>query len=169
MIRVSVISVLALLSAVVPSVVQAQTFVVPSCVDPVVMSGSSYGPAGPCVKTVPVPPTDVPAWLRPAPVIPPVPQPVPPLPTFVAPVYTLPMPVAPIALARGIDPWIPLAGRPATMPSPLNDPLTQLLLLQYFATASSRPVPPVAPVPAPVTPVPPTGDGWMSGFIKGVK
>src|SRR4030095_16400622 len=100
MFRVWLIPVLALISVVIPSVAQAQIYVVPSCTDPAVMSRSSYDRPVPCVPLVPVPPTGVPAWLRPVPI--------PPPPASVVPIDPTPVYVPP---SRGLAPWIPLALR----------------------------------------------------------
>jgi hypothetical protein len=91
------------------------------------------------------------------------PPPVPPLSTYRAPVA-----VAPVAPRRGLDPWIPLAVQPAPIASPL-DLMGQMLLLQQLAAA--RPRPQATPAPPAVAPAPsqPAGEGWMSGFITGVK
>jgi hypothetical protein len=174
--RVSVVFLGAMLGVVIPSVVHAQPYVLPSCLDPVVISRSSYAPTMPCVPPVlprvppvlPLAPTDVPAWLRPTPA--PIPPPLTWVPAYVPPVAVPPVMVAPVPVSPGIDPWIPLAVRPAVVPSPL-DLMTQMLVLQQLAAA--RPHPPAAPAAVGVAPVPvppdAPGDGWMSGFIKGVK
>lgn len=169
---VRMVFVLALLGVMIPSGVHAQTYVVPSCVDPVVTSRSSYAPAVPCIPPVVVPPPvivpppmDVPVWLRPTPVVP-------PAPLSAVPTYTPPVWVAPVPSGGGIDPWIPLAIRPATVRSPL-DVMTEMLVLQELtatqprsqaAPAPARRTPPVQPAVAP-----PANESWMSAFIKGVK
>ena len=157
--RVSLMSVVVgVLSVLIPSVAQAQIYVIPSCTDAAVVSRSSYDRPVPCVRPVPVPPTEMPAWLRPTPPVAP-PAPVRPA----VPAYPAPAPAA-----RGLDPWIPLAVAPAPAQRPL-DLMTQWLLLEQLAAA--RPRRQAAPAPVARTPAPPTasGDGWMSGFIKGVK
>jgi hypothetical protein len=172
-------SLIVLVGLVVPSVVQAQTYVIPGCTDPAVMSRSSYGSAVPCVPLVPVPPTDVPAWLRPVPMPAPTapmiaapvyPAPVYPAPVYPSPVYPAPIYVPPVSapVHHGIDPWIPLAVRPAPIASPL-DLMTQMILLEQLAAARPQPSAPAPAVRAPAPVPPPQGDGWMSGFIKGVK
>jgi hypothetical protein len=173
--RVSLISLVVLVGVIVPSVAQAQMYVVPSCTDPAVMSRSSYGSAVPCVPLVPVPPTDVPTWLRPvpmpAPTAPTIVAPVYPGPIYPAPVYPAPVyvPPVPAPVRHGIDPWIPLAVRPAPIASPL-DLMTQMILLEELATARPRQIAPKPSVRAPA-PLPPStpAEGWMSAFIKGVK
>jgi hypothetical protein len=150
MLRIWLIPVVALISVVIPSVVQAQTYAVPLCNG--VNDRNSYGAPLPCI------PTDVPAWLRPAP---PVPPPAPMRPAV--PAYRAPAPAG-----RGLDPWIPLAVAPTPAPRPLD--LTQLILLQQLA--AERRQHQAAPTPAVRTPAPPpaaSGENWMSGFIKGVK
>src|SRR5262245_52646201 len=154
--RVWVVLVLVLVSVGVPSVGQAQGFE-PICIDP---SGGPWYPGGRCVQPFVRPPTSVPAWLQPAP-----PRPAPVVPVVPPPIYVPPAPAG-----RGLDPWIPLAGRPAPAPSSA-DLLTQMLLLERLAAArAQRQAAPAPPVyrPAPPPPAAP-GDGWMSGFIKGVK
>lgn len=145
MLRVCVLPVVALLGVVIPSVAHAQYAVVSPC---------GYDCAR--ISVIPAPPTGVPVWLEPTPVAP---SPLPPLPVYVAP---------PPTRGGGIDPWIPLAGRPA--PARSGDLLNQLLLLEALA---ARPRPqvapaPVVPMPAP-RPAPVPGENWMSAYIKGVK
>src|SRR5262245_22663896 len=159
-----------LVSVIVPSVAQAQGYELPTCTDPAVMSRSSYGRAVPCVPLVPVPPTGVPEWLRPVPIPQPAllaPPPLSPPPVYVAPpsVYIAPTPTP----RTPIDPWIPLAVRPAPTTNTL-DLLTQMLVLQELAAARRQYTAPAPVMPAPA-PMPSSmpGDGWMSGFIKGVK
>jgi len=165
--RVWLLPVVAFVHVIVPSVVQAQGFELPTCTDPAVISRSSYGRPVPCVPLVPVPPTGVPDWLRPIPIPQPsLTAPVPPPPVYIVPppVYVAP---APAPLSHGLDPWIPLAGRPAPTTNTL-DLLTQMLVLQELAAARRQPTAPLPVMPMPIPPAT-AGDGWMSGFIKGVK
>ena len=150
--RVWLIPVVAVVSVLAPAVAQAQYAVVSPC---------GYDCAR--ISIIPAPPTELPAWLQPRAVPPPV---VAPNPFAIAPpVYVAPPP------SRGIDPWIPLAVRPAPV-TPAGDLLNQMLLMEALAAARDRrqAAPAlVVPAPAPVPTPKATGDGWMSAYMKGVK
>jgi len=144
-----------LVSVIVPSVAQAQTSMV---YPPAGLPTIIYGPqssAAPPIYTV-YPPAGLPTIIYGSPSF------APSIPPSVS-VAPTPAPRTPI------DPWIPLAVRPAPTTNTL-DLVTQLLVLQELAAARRQYTAPEPVMPAPASRPPATsGDGWMGGFIKGVK
>src|SRR5262245_65938435 len=141
-----------LVSVIVPSVAQAQTYLVyPPAGLPTIICGPQSS-AEPPIYTA-YPPAGLPTVIYGSP------SSIPPS------VYVAPAP----APRTPIDPWIPLAVRPAPTTNTL-DLVTQMLVLQELAAAQRQYTAPepVMPVPAPVPPST-SSDGWMGGFIKGVK